>query len=218
MLGLNLLEEYICRSIPTGVEFATNPNLRKKVDDTGCFLPYWGNTVVFLLKNETKQVLAKFQQELYRAAASMLAKPLDADTFHTTLHDLVNGIAPEPERMAFIAQQVRPMLEQWNDFPPLRMKATWMFNMVNTSIVLGLAPTDPGSKQRLEEMYDALEAVLPLGYALTPHITLAYFRPGTYSSEQADALRRALRPAELELELSKPVLQEFSDMNHYRNI
>lgn len=98
------------------------------------------------------------------------------------------------------------------------MKATWLFNMVNTSIVLGLAPADGDSWRRLEEMYLALESVVPLGYALTPHITMAYFKPGTYSQYDLDFLRKALCPIELDVPLGLDALfyQEFADMNHYR--
>jgi hypothetical protein len=92
--------------------------------------------------------------------------------------------------------------------------------MVNTSIVLGLAPADGESRQRLGEMYRTLESVVNLGYALTPHITLAYFRPGTYSPERVQSLSDALKPVELELTLSMDnlVLQNFTDMNHYETL
>ena len=100
------------------------------------------------------------------------------------------------------------------------MKATWLFNMVNTSIVLGLAPADEDSRNRLSDMYARLEDVVRLGYALTPHITMAYFRPGTYSAEQAERLSAALRKVELEVELSMDnlTLQSFTDMNNYYSI
>ena len=92
--------------------------------------------------------------------------------------------------------------------------------MVDTSIVLGLAPVDRESWQRLDEMYMALEEVVPLGYAMTPHITMAYFRPGTYQQEQVRKLAAAFQKVELRIALSMDdlVLQHFSDMNHYETI
>ena len=39
---LNLLEDYISRSLPEQGEFQTNPNLLKKVDWDGNFLPFYG--------------------------------------------------------------------------------------------------------------------------------------------------------------------------------
>ena len=220
---INTLDDYICRSMPEGREFSTNPNLGKKVDHFGKILPYKGNTVVFLLDEEVKAQLALLQRELYGSAAHMLAEELRPDTFHMTLHDLVNGM-PDQEglarRMAEAEQRAKPIIEEWKGEPPLRMKATWLFNMVNTSIVLGLAPADEDSRNRLSDMYARLEDVVRLGYALTPHITMAYFRPGTYSAEQAERLSAALRKVELEAELSMDnlTLQSFTDMNNYYSI
>lgn len=220
---LNTLDDYICRSIPAGMEFSTNPNLRKKVDPEGKLLPYMGNTVVFLLDHDTKQKLFGLQEELYRAAGELLAEPLQESTFHMTLHDLANGQPDQwclREWMAQTRAGAEEILGGIRGGAPLRMRATWMFNMVNTSIVLGLAPADGESWRRLDEMYTDLERVVPLGYALTPHITLAYYRPGTYSREQTAQLAAALRPVELEVELRMEdlVLQEFADMNHYETI
>lgn len=66
-------------------------------------------------------------------------------------------------------------------------------------------------------MYTAFETVTPLGYALSPHITVAYFRPGTYDQEQVQHLRSALHKVDMDVVLSKDglALQYFSDMNSY---
>lgn len=53
------------------------------------------------------------------------------------------------------------------------MMTTWVFNMVNTSSVLGLKPADEESLRRLDEIYTTQEDVVRLGYALTPHVTKA---------------------------------------------
>lgn len=217
---INLLEDYISRSLPEWGDFSTNPNLTKKVNHTGAFLPFHGNTVVFDLSSEAKLALRSLQEELYWFAGWMLSQKLDPSTFHMTLHDLING--PELTgdlqiRMAEAEEKVKPILENWKGRPPLRMKTTWLFNMVNTSIVLGLAPGDEGSWRALDEMYMTLEEVVPLGYALTPHITMAYFRPGTYSAYDLNCLRRALHPVDMELELKMEDLafQTFIHMNAY---
>lgn len=217
---INLLEDYISGSLPEWGDFLTNPNLSKKVNHTGSFLPFYGNTVVFDLAEGTKRALQSLQEELYRNAGWMLSQKLDWSTFHMTLHDLVN--APEltddlKRRMQEAESKARAILEQWKGHPPLHMKATWVFNMVNTSIVLGLAPADEDSWHRLDEMYLKLESVVPLGYALTPHITMAYFKPGTYSQYDMNFLRGAMHPVEMDVELrfEKLVYQEFTDMNHY---
>lgn len=218
---LNILEEYVWRSLPEWGDFATNPNLNKKVDPSGAFLPFYGNTVVFDLSHETKLALQDLQDALYHTAGWMMAQKLDPSTFHMTLHDLANAPVLSEELKSAMAQaeeKARPILKQWKNQPPLHMKTTWLFNMVNTSIVLGLAPADEDSWRRLDEMYTALESVVPLGYALTPHITMGYFKPGTYSQSDLAHLRQALHPVELDVELKLENLfyQEFVDMNSYK--
>lgn len=217
---INTLDDYIPNSMPDQGDFTTNPNLRKKVDDEGRLLPFTGNTVVFLLAEETKEVLRDLQRSLYRAAGDMLAKPLQASTFHMTLHDLANGVPGQEGLeawMRYTRRKTLQLLPVWRGMLPLRMKASWLFNMVNTSIVLGLAPADEDTLRRLDGMYMELENVVCLGYALTPRITMAYFRPGTYSREQVQRLRAALKPVELSVTLrpEELVLQNFTDMNHY---
>lgn len=217
---LNLLEDYIPRSLPEQGGFATNPGLTKKVNENGGLLPFYGNTAVFLLDAATKDMLSDLQRELYDAAGWMLAEPMAPQTFHMTLHDLVNGQIMDSDlsvQMESARKKAEHILRWWQEEPPLKMKATWMFNMVSTSIVLGFAPVNEDSYYRLDAMYGALEVVMPLGYALTPHITLAYFRPGQYTQAETDCLRRALRPVDwtLELRMEDLRLQDFRDMNTY---
>ena len=112
---------------------------------------------------------------------------------------------------------MEPLLERWRCGPPLRMRATCLFNMVNTSVVLGLAPADGESWRRLDGMYEALEEHFRLGYALTPHVTLAYYANNICTGGMLQPLREALGPVELELDLPMDGLefQYFTDMNHY---
>lgn len=220
---INTLSDYIHSSMPPWGGFETNPNLSKKVSPEGNLLPFRGNTTVFLLEDSVKAQLRQLQEGLYQAAPDMLAQPLQPSTFHMTLHDLVNGPADQhglDARMQEVEEQAAALLSGWKHQPPLVMKTTWLFNMVNTSIVLGLAPADEDSWNRLDRMYTELESVAHLGYALTPHITMAYFRPGKYSQEQVQKLSAVLRKVDMDVTLytNDLVLQNFSDMNHYVTI
>ena len=220
---LNLLKDYICDSIPHGGTFSTNPNLEKKVDKEGRFLPFYGNTVVFDLDLDTKNRLKRLQEKLYAGAGDLLSRPISPDTFHMTLHDLVNGPPQTPglaQRMDETGDQAKVLLMQWRNLPSVRMVGTWMFNMVNTSIVLGLEPADGDSYGQLDAMYQAMENIVHLGYALTPHITLAYFRPGTAEGGALERLRQVLSPEPLHITLTMEnfVYQTFSDMDHYQTI
>ena len=218
---INLLEDYIWNSLPES-DFTTNPNLRNKVDEQGQFLPFYGNTTVFLLNDDVKAKLQVLQEELYQKAGWMLSQKLDPATFHMTLHDLAN--APEldtalVQRMADAEWKAKALLEQWKGQPPLKMRTTFLFNMVSTSIVLGLAPADEDSWNRLNSMYETMESAVHLGYGLTPHVTMAYYRPEIYSQDALWGLRNALHAVEMDVELKMEdlVYQTFTDMNHYEN-
>ena len=153
----------------------------------------------------------------------MLAEPLPEESFHLTAHDLANAPENTPElqaQMAEAAEKTLLLVREVLPKKPLQMKATWAFNMVSTSIVVGWEPADEESYAALDELYMTLEKVVPLGYALCPHVTLAYFRPGVYEKEAVDRLRSALQPVDLTLTL-KPedlVLQNFTSMSDYRTL
>ena len=220
---IDILEHYIYDSLPHEGNFITRPSLEYKVDSSGRILPFYGNTTVFLLHDDIKQQLAALQQQLYRHGTPMLADPLHPSTFHMTLHDLANSPKPSvelQEDMSYMEKQAKNLLRQWARRPNLKMRTTCMFNMVNTSIVLGLKPTDNDSWNQLDEMYCALESVRLLGYAMTPHITMAYFRPGNYDQSQIEALKKALSPIDMEIELHMKdlVCQNFYSMNHYETV
>lgn len=220
---INTLKDYISDSLPQTGGFTTNANLVKKVDESGKLLPFFGNTVVFLLDDETKRSLKAVQDKLYAAAPEMLAEPLPEESFHLTAHDLANAPENTPELQAKMAEAAEKTLALVRDVlpkKPIQMKATWAFNMVNTSIVVGWEPADEESCAALDNLYTTLEQVVPLGYALCPHVTLAYFRPGVYEREAVDRLRAALQPVDLTLEL-KPenlVLQNFESMSDYKTV
>lgn len=217
---LELLEEYRKNSLPEKGNFETGRGLALKADRQRNLLPFYGNTVIFELEEEARRALEVLREELYRKAGWMFSQRLGQETFHMTLHDLVNGKEPDEGLRAEMGEAERgakALLEQWKDRPDLHMRATWMFNMVNTSVVLGLEPEDEESRIALEEMYIALEKVVPLNRKLTPHITLAYYCPNQYFQYEVGFLRQALRPVELKFRLKMKDLQfrNFTDMNHY---
>lgn len=213
---INTLSDYYPDSIPPVL--TTSAGLGEKVDLDGKLLPFPGNTVVFLLDEDTKAALGQVQENLHRRCGHMLAEPLEPSTFHMTLHDLANGqLLSQRENMA---AQAKIALDEIRGakLPPIPMKATWTFNMVSTSIVLGLAPQGEDAWARLDSLYERFQQIRPLPYALTPHITMAYFRPGVYGDTQA--LRQAVGPVDLKVELEpkKLVLQNFDHMNAYHTI
>lgn len=224
-------------------KFAVNRNLRAKVNEDGSLSnrgnisgdpygeKYCGNTVVFLLDEETEDRLAEIQDRLYANCESIFAERLDKSTFHMTLHDLKSGV-PSPELFAQVEKSeklVKPLIGQIKSAGVVRIKmvASYLFNMGNTSVVLGLAPADEENCRKLMTLYELIQDIesVHLPYQLTPHITMAYYKPLTFEKDQLDGLQqvirdvnreiRMLRPMEIELTTERLVYQTFTDMNHY---
>ena len=205
-------------------------SLLVKVNKEGGLIPFWGNTVVFLLDEETRAWVREIRDELYGACADMLCtERLCEDTFHMTLHDLQSGASDSDiftcvndtrEQALSVLTEVRAEMTA-----PIVMRPTWVFSMVNTSVVLGLEPMTEQDCARLMAAYERFHEVTPLPYPyLTPHITLAYYRPAEFGEEQLMRLRGVLallsaaeKPV-VELRAEDLVYQEFGSMNRYRTV
>lgn len=215
-------------SLPHGGMFAMNPNLARKVGEDGRFRPFYGDTVIFDVEDEVKCRIERIKSQLHRSCGDVLAEPLDKDTFHVTLHDLSSGgdsaaLTAQMDQNHWKTRQILDAVRR-EDMPPARVKAVSVFNMVNTSVVLGLEPADDASCRRLMELYERFQDVVRLDYPLTLHITIAYFRPGRYSDGQRQELVRMFSELNRDLDMGFSLederlwYQRFRDMNHYGNI
>ena len=63
-------------SLPREGCFETREGLTLKVGRSGEFLPFSGNTTVFLLEEEVKDRIENIQNALYENCGDMLAEPL----------------------------------------------------------------------------------------------------------------------------------------------
>lgn len=219
------VDGFTADSLPHAGGLTTRESLTAKVSPLGALCPFFGNTVIWELDAVSKLALSQRQVLLHHRAGWCLAEPLAPDTFHITLHDLVNG--PEEAaiaaRAAQAAQQAQALLDtlQAEGFPSIHMAGTHVFSMVNTSLVMGFAPETEADCAALMGLYERFHAVVPLDWGLTPHATLAYYKPGSYDQGTVDALRTAIAQAEalplvrLTLRPEMLFLRQFSDMNHY---
>lgn len=178
--------------------------------------------MIFDLTDADKDWLTGIQRALYTACGTLLAEPLDPTSFHITLHDLNNGTDAEAvaAAMARSGEGVRSLLASLPGDWVASVRPTAVFSMVNTSVVLGFEPVDEACCAALMGLYGAFEQVVPLGYPLTPHVTLAYYRPTTGDGEMLRLLRKALadvqeRITPRTLTLAHPRYCTFTDMNHY---
>lgn len=212
-------------SLPHEGAFITRESLKVKVAPDGRMLPFFGNTMIYDLPDAAKTAIAGMQTQLHHLCSPYLAEPLSSHTLHLTLHDLLNGTDEEALRndMSRTGAQAEALLKELRRemVPPICLRSAAAFNMVNSSVVLGFAPETEEDCAAIMELYARWQAIVPLDYPLTPHVTLAYYRPGAYGRDMADALAEAIRrinampPVRLSLSAGILHYRRFSDMNHY---
>ena len=183
-------------SLPPEGHLTTKPLLVEKVAPDGGLLPFFGNTMIFDLPAETQLQIARMQLLLHHRCSPMLAAPLAPSTLHMTLHDLLNGVDEaalrEPVRQT--GRQAKAILvgQREAQQPPIRLTSTLAFNMTCGSVALGFAPDTEADCTHLMAMHKAYQDVVALNYPLTPHVTLAYFKPGSYGPGEVAQLAAAL--------------------------
>ena len=209
--------------------FQSNPSLGKKVQPDNLFRPFYGDTVVFNLNDGIKEQLAKWLDKLYAEVPECLCERLVDSTFHMTLHDLSNSevFSDIAEEVARNKEKIQGLRKNIEPFAEIKMRTKCIFNMVNTSLVLGLYPANAQEHEKLVKLYEVFNEVKELPYPLTPHITLAYYNVHGFNEASARKLEELvyqLNSSELEaeievtLEAKELYYQQFESMNHYQNI
>lgn len=214
---------YIWNRLPQeGFDIA--PQTSMKVSAEGRLLPFYGNTTIFDLAQDDIAWLTGIQDALYAACGDILSERLRPQTFHITLHDLLNGtdwqaLESGVQRTHAHAQQVVSGIRE--SFPwGVHVRSLCLFNMVSSSVVLVFEPVDEENCRALMEMHARLQAVVPLSYPLTPHVTLGYFRPGTVDAQAAQRLQAVFDAVNaggyvMHLDVGRLNACTFTDMNHY---
>ena len=183
-------------SLPHEGPLVTKPLLVEKVAPDGGLRPFFGNTMIFDLPMDVQLAITRMQLLLHHRCADMLAQPLTPSTLHMTLHDLLNGVDEaalrEPVRQTGDAAKAILAELRQAALPPIRLTSTLAFNMTNGSVALGFAPDTEADCARIMGMHARFQQVVALNYSLTPHVTLAYYKPGSYAPEAVATLAAAL--------------------------
>lgn len=206
--------------------FRGNPSIALKVDENNSFRPFYGDTVVFNLDDATKEKLEKIVDSINEVALECFCERLVPNTFHMTLHDLSNSPVLEDIATELFHNELKAVkIAEKIANQKIRMKSKYIFNMVGTSLVLGLYPTDEEEYNKLMDLYYLFDDVKKLGYPLTPHITLSYYNVNGFSTESARKLENIVKELnakdmeiEIELDTKELFYQKFVSMNDYINI
>ena len=234
-----LLEEYEQRTAwkyePICGFFPTHSDLPNKISPNGNYLAFPGSTAVFRPDRDTFRMVRLMQTSLHRylEETGMLADPLPASTLHLTLHDLINPeqtaaggeernrYAREVENSLKQAAAIVHSIQERHAGQEITMIPDRIVSMVSKSLVLLMKPASEQDYALLMDLYQQFDAITALPYPLTPHITLAYFRPGMIDGARLDAVVRGLQPGASPVCKLYPetlTAQRFSDMAHYRDM
>ncbi len=236
---MSLLEDYDRRTAwkyePVRGTFHTAESLADKVGPDGRFVPFPGSTVVFRADKTCLQVISMMQDMLYYdlRGSGMLAERLPVSTVHMTLHDLLSPEAGIPGTGKGTAGKIWESVLRAGEIVDsvvrdlagqrIQMVPDRIVSMVSKSLVLLLRPRTDGDFETLMEIYRRFDCVRLLPYPLTPHITLAYFTPGTLDGDRLGRTVDRLQPDPE----NAPVFcfypegitaQAFSDMGTYLDV
>lgn len=212
-----------------GVEkFMPNASVQSKVREDRTFSRFVGDTVVFNLSHQQKKMIfERYIKPLYDVAPQCFAEKLQEHTLHMTLHDL-NATCTDDYEVLKNMFETEVLISRLIDelgvkTQTINMVVTCAFNMVNTSLVLGLRPKEEEDYEKLMNLYCHIDSIRSLPYPLTPHITLAYFNREGFDGEALHKIEHVinyLNRATFEIPLStkRLVYQKFVSMNDYFNI
>ncbi|MBQ9007769.1 MAG: hypothetical protein IJ088_00345 [Clostridia bacterium] len=184
-------------------QYPTNYALSDAITVSGQFRPFNGATVAFHLSDDLLGKVLELQDCLYAhpETASQLADRLPGSALHLLVHDLVspeystvqNLLGPDGnlsddyrhEITGNITQALGILKTVRREFmgERIRMRADRIVNLLSKSLVLLLRPETEQDFERFMAIYRSFDPVATFDYPPTPHITLAYFRPGNINAD-----------------------------------
>ena len=171
-------------------------NLVPKISKNGNFSPFFGDSVIFRLNDELKHFVNMISLRLYHSVPGCFAERLTPDTYHMTLHDLSADRDKYKVASDCFDNEIK-LISLMKDadigFDSIKMKTSYLFNMVNTSIVLAVVPEDEKEWEKLEGLYRLIDEVRMCPYPyLMPHITVAYFNVNGFDDENLKYLKKVI--------------------------
>lgn len=207
-------------------DFSPDKSLAMKVNRGNRFSGFYGDTVLFELGNFEKALTADIVHALYAETPECFSERIWADTFHVTLHDLSSSSIPDKAvNEAYLNRRVlNEILLRTNiQHQTIEMQSRAIFNMVNTSLVMGLYPVSEKEYEKLMSLYNIIDEVKQLTYPLTPHITLAYYSINGFTENSVKRLESVIKELNkssfsITLDTHRLFYKHFNSMNDYMTI
>jgi len=206
--------------------FTPDERVVKKVNNDGTFRSFFGDTVVFKINQDEQKQIEYMAESLHENFGDCFAERINPESYHVTLHDLASGNDLSQIAVGMFENElaIKDAFSAYR-FPhhPIKMKLSYVINMVNTSIGLVLIPEREEDYQALMQLKQIFQVISPLDYPLTPHITLAYFGRTGMDQDKMAALSALVatfnsEPIFFQLHIDNLFYQKFVSMNHYYDI
>ena len=206
--------------------FKPSLSIENKVNEDNSFKNFYGDTVVFDLDDEIKRKISNIIDILYDECPECFCEKIISNTIHMTLHDLSNSPTLSDVSQDTFYNEINlisNLSKDTTNHKSIKMKTKYIFNMVNTSLVLGLYPVNEEEYFKLMDLYSLIDNIKQLPYPFTPHITIAYYNRFGFSEEikrKLETVVNSLNNNSFTVELSTDNLyyQKFTNMNNYINI
>lgn len=136
--------------------------------------------------------MAALVQKLYDEVPACFAEAFPVSSYHMTLHDLSSGsrlssLMPELESNR---QKLKQQLASRSLFSPkIKMRSSFIFNMVDTSLVMGLVPDREVDYVNLMSLYRLVGGVMPLPYPFATR-DFSLLKCNGFSAEEARKLKK----------------------------
>ena len=206
--------------------FKTDGSVAQKVNIQNRFKPFYGDTTVFELDEETKSKIARITSILYETVHQCFCEKLHSHTIHMTLHDLSSAERLEEVKVEVEENEkrIRELLKTNPILPQtIRMTTNNVYNSCHISLVMGLKPADRYEYKKLLKIYELFDKVRDLKRPLVPHITLGYYNQYGFDEDLVRKLKKLIKELnqqsfEVVLDTQKLVYQTFTSMNDYRTV
>lgn len=188
------IEVFQTNSVPDEPVFGLPASLEEKVSPrVGALQPFHGDTVAYFLDDHVRELIGALTDDLYARFGGSLSVPLPLEMAHVTLHDLHASSDRVKVRSAMETSTkiMTDLVVQARDLGPIHTTCTAVFNLMNTSVVIGIRAADENEHRKLLMAQSLFDVIVPSG-PFTPHITVAYYRPAASTPLSPIEFRDAL--------------------------
>jgi len=214
------------------IPWSISEGLADKVTADGRMNDFFGATTVIRLNETDLERCAELQGRLFEAHPGALV-PIEPDTFHLTIHALSNGynVSKETERIRESIERHEPLVEKtFREVCGLYAGRTIAMRSfgIGTSgkdvVSIKFYPVSANDCTLLNDLFERLERVYPLGKPFVPHVSLGYFRLREYGAGETASLYATLErlnaegPFDIRLSVDDFVYQHHYSMNDFRDV